>query len=362
MKHAAICLFVLMLLVGTVEAQTARGTITGIVRDTSGAAVTAATIVLTNASTGIGITVQPQADGAYLAPQLQPGEYRLTATAPGFKRVEISGLTVRIDTTLTQDVTLELGVVTESVVVQATSTLVETTSGQVGTTVQVGHVLEMPLVDRNVFRLANLVPGAIYGPRGVSLGGGRINEAAVSLDGVNNTRGGLGTQGIEIAPPVDAMQEFKVEINNLSAEYGRSTGGFVAGVTKSGGNQFHGNFYEFLRNDKFDAAGWGNDRKPPLRRNNFGASVGGPIIRNRTFFFYNYDSLRERNPQTRTRDVGRPEWRTDDFSQATREAAGRAVVVPIYDPETGAGTFTTPRATLPFPNNVIPSARFDPVA
>ncbi len=361
MRHS-LSFVALLLLAGTGPAQTGRGTITGIVRDTSGGVVVGAAIIVTNTETGIDVSVQSQADGAYLAPQLPPGQYRLTATAPGFKRVDIGGLNLRVDTTLTQDVTLEVGVVTESVVVQATSSMVETTSGQVGTTVQIAHVIEMPLVDRNVFRLTNLVPGAMSGDRGPSVGGGRINETVATLDGVNDTRGGLGTQGVEISPPVDAVQEFKVEVNSMSAEYGRSTGGFLAAVTRGGTNQFHGSFYEFVRNNKFDATRWGNDSKPPLRCNNFGGSIGGRIIRDRTFFFYNYDGLRERDPDTRTRDVGLPEWRSGDFSRAMRDANGRAAPVTIYDPETGTGTFTSPRGTQAFPGNRIPSSRFDPVA
>jgi hypothetical protein len=305
--------------------QTARGNVTGVVRDESGAVISGAKVTLSNVDTGITVAVNAA-------------------------------------TTLTQDVTLRIGVVMESVEVVASSAAVETTSGSVGTTVQVGHVLEMPLVDRDVFRLTNLVPGAFLTDRGVSPGGGRINEAAVALDGVNNTRGGLGTQGIEISPPVDPMQEFKVEVNNLSAEYGRSTGGFVNAVTKSGTNRFNGNAYEFLRNDKLDAIGWSNDEKPALRRNNFGASVGGPIVRNRSFFFYNFDGLRERSPSVRTRNVGLPEWRQGNFSKANRDNRGQPALAPIYDPESGTGTFTTPRGTIPFSGNIIPAARFDPAA
>lgn len=342
-------------------AQTARGTVTGVVRDESGAVAPGVKVTLTNMDTGISATAESQADGVYVVPQVLPGRYRIAVSNPGFKALTIEGLSVNVATTLTQDLTLEVGVVTESVQVSASTAAIETASGSVGTTVQVNQVLEMPLVDRDVFRLANLVPGA-FATRGVSLGGGRINEAAIALDGVNNSRGGLGTQGIGLSPPVDSMQEFKVEVNNMSAEFGRSTGGYVNAVTKGGTNQFHGNFYEFLRNDKLDAIGWGNDRKPSLRRNNFGASIGGPIVKNRSFFFYNYDGLRERRASSRTRDVGMPEWRRGDFSRATRDNRGQPALVPIHDPETGTGTFTAPRATLPFPGNVIPTSRLDPVA
>lgn len=161
---------------------------------------------------------------------------------------------------------------------------------------------------------------------------------------------------------MDSMQEFKVEVNAMGAENGRSSAGFVNAVTRSGSNRFNGSFYEFLRNDALDAAGWNNDRSPPLRRNNFGATLDGPIQKNRTFFPYNYDGLRERNGNRTTRSAGLPEWRRGDFSSATRNAGGRAVFVPIYDPTTGTGNFGNPRSNSPFPNNTIPASRLDPVA
>ena len=158
------------------------------------------------------------------------------------------------------------------------------------------------------------------------------------------------------------MQEFKVEVNSFGAELGHTTGGVVNAVTKSGTNQFHGSFYEFLRNDKFDARGWGADANPPLRRNNYGATIGGPIRKNKTFFFYNLDGLRQHDGVTTTRAVGLPAWRTGDFSTLTRDANGKAALVTIYDPNTGTGTFTNPLATTPFPGNIIPVNRLDPVA
>jgi hypothetical protein len=341
-------------------AQGARGAITGIVRDSSGALVPRASVTVTEEQTGQAITVLTQSDGAYLAPQLLPGMYRVAVEMSGFKHVGIGGLKVDVGTTLNQDVTLELGAVSEKVEVTGHSSLVETASGTVGTTVEVNQVLEMPLVDRNVFNLINLVPGSFNLNGTVSLGGGR--SAWPMVDGINDTRGGLAAQGIEMSPPVDSMQEFKVVVNSYGAEYGRSEGGMLNAVTKSGTNRFHGSLYEFLRNDLFDARGWGADVKPPLRRNNFGASIGGPVVRNRTFFFFNYDGLRQHQGEARTNNIGLPAWRSGDFSTATRDAGGRAAAVVIYDPETGTGTFTNPLATLPFANNVIPANRLDPVA
>ena len=338
------------------------GAITGTVRDTSGAVIPDAKVAVTSESTGLSRVVVTQSDGVYQALQLPPGNYRLTITATGFKRLDIGGLKVDVGSTLTEDATLEVGQVTEVLTVEGQTSLVDTTSGQVGTTIQTSYVLEMPLANRNVFTLVNLVPGAFYRGSEISLGGGRTRSAQILIDGVTSSRGGVAAQQLDITPPVDSMQEFKVEVNAMGAESGRSSAGAVNGVTRSGTNTFTGSFYEFLRNDLFDASGWNNDQKPPLRRNNFGATVGGPILKNRTFFFYNLDGLREKNGASTTRSVGLPNWRSGDFSNATRDAGGRAVPVLIYDPDTGTGTFGNPRSTTPFPGNVIPATRLDPVA
>lgn len=342
--------------------QSTHGAIAGVVKDATGAVIPGARVTAIEQQTGKATSVSAQLDGAFLVPQLLPATYGLAAEAQGFKRLVIDGLKVDANTTLTQDLVLQVGATTESVEVVGQSSLVETTSGQVGTTVQVSHMLEMPLVDRNVFSLTNLVPGSFVVDQSVSLGGGRLCTMLALIDGVNNTRGGLAQTNIEIKPPVESMQEFTVLVNSYGAEFGRSVGGVVSAATKSGTNQFHGAAYEFLRNDKFDARGWGNDVNPPLRRNNFGAAIGGPIRKNKTFFFYNFDGLREHNPITLTRNAGLPEWRKGDFTTLTRDAGGRATAVVIYDPETGTGTFTTPLGTSPFPGNVIPTNRLDPVA
>lgn len=358
LKHAM--LFVL--LASTIWAQGGLGGISGSVRDESGAVVEGAVVTAEDAQTRVRTATRSQADGHFTLPLLQTGTYRLIGERQGFKRLVIDGLKISVDTVVTQDVVLRVGTVAESVEVKGETSLVETTSGAVGTTVQVTHVLEMPLVDRNLFNLVNLVPGSFTSGGDVSIGGGRLQSALAMVDGVNNTRGGLGVTNVEMAPPVDSMQEFKVEVSGYGAELGHSAAGVVNAVTKSGTNNFHGSFYEFLRNDKLDARGWAADSKPPLRRNNYGGTIGGPIRRNRTFFFFNLDGLRVSEGVTKTRSVGLPAWRSGDFSTLTRDAGGRAAPVVVYDPATGTGSFTNPIATTPFPNNIIPPNRLDPVA
>ena len=358
----ALIVFTLFTLPMRLWPQFASGTINGVVKDATGAVIPGAAVTVTEQQTGAAVKVTTQHDGAFTVPNLAAANYKLVAEVVGFKRLEIDGLKVDVGSVLTQDLVMDIGGTTESVEVTGKTNLVETSNGAIGTTVPVGHVLEMPLVDRNVFSLVDLVPGSYMSAGLVSLGGGRLQTSQALVDGVNNTRGGLGANGIELSPPVESMQEFKVEINSYGAEFGHTNGGVVNAVTRSGSNQFHGNAYEFLRNDKLDAKGWGNDALPPLRRNNFGGTIGGPIRKNKTFFFYNLDYLIQHDGVSTTHNVGLPAWRTGDFSTLTRDAGGRAAAVVIYDPNTGRGTFTNPLNTTPFPNNIIPSARIDPVA
>ena len=342
-RSLAICAG-LVLVPASLFGQGTRGSVTGTVKDSSGALVAGATITVVNEKTANKLEVTSQPNGMYLAPGLPPGDYHVSAELAGFRKTSVSGLKVDVGTTVTVDLTLEVGMVSEAVEVSANSSLIETASASVGATVRIQQVLELPLVDRNVFSLVNLVP-ASFSANGstVSIGGGRTYSQSAMLDGISNSRGGLAVNNIEMSPPVDAMQEFKVEVNNLSAEYGHTAGGLLNAVTKSGTNEFHGSFYEFLRNDVLDASGWANDRKPPLRQNTFGVTIGGPIRRNKTFFFFTDEGLRIHRGSSVTRDVGLPDWRRGDFSRATRDAGGRSEAVTIYDPDTGTGT-SAPRA------------------
>ncbi len=342
--------------------QTALGGITGVVRDKSSAVIPGSLVTVGNLATGVENRVETGADGTYQVLSLQVGDYRVSASAAGFKRLDIMRVRINAGTIVTQSLTLDIGDVSESISVSGQTQMVQTTSGEVGSTVQVEQIREMPLPDRNVFNLTNLVPGAYLVDGVPSIGGGRVLSASVYVDGVISTKGGFGTSETDINPPIDAMQEFKVQVNSMGADQGRSSGGTVSAVTRSGTNEFHGTFYEFVRNDKFDAAGWNQTSKPKLRRNNFGGTVGGPIKRNKAFFFYNYDLARERQQTKTTRDVGLPEFQEGDFSNATALIGGQRKVVPIFDPASGTGAFSAPAGTLPFSGNRIPRSRFDAVA
>ena len=339
-------------------AQAQYGSIGGAVKDSTGAVIPGVAISIVHSETGQAARGVSAEDGRYLVPQLLPGTYEIRVEHTGFKGLSITGITLNINQNIERDLTLEVGAVAETISVSSRAQFLETVTGSIGHVVDNKEIDELPLNGRNVFDLINLTPGSFRNGADVLIGGGRANSAAALLDGVSNSRGGIGEQNIEIDPPVDTMQEFRVETNAYSAQYGRSSAGIVNAVTKGGTNAFRGAIYEFLRNDKLDSRGWNADVKAPLRRNQFGGTVGGPIFKNRTFFFYGLDLFLERRGVVRTRTVPLAEWRQGDLSRVTRQvsSASGPIAQPlvIYDPLTGQRT--------PFPNNIIPSARFDPVA
>ena len=350
-------------------AQGSGGTINGTVTDSTGAVIPGAHVEVVNAETGVVTSTETGVNGVYYLPNVPFGEYNIAAESDGFKRAEVNGLRLNAAAEIQQSFALEVGAVTEVVEVNAAQVQVQTTSGSVGSTVQVEQMMELPLAGRNIFNLVNLVPGAYRSRNGqISIGGGRTRSAGSFIDGVNNTRGGLGVQNIEMVPPMESMQEFRVEVNSMGAEYGRSSAGVVQAVTRGGNNEIHGVMYDYVRNDVFDAISWNNKRndnptKPKLRQNRGGGGIRGPIVKNKTFYAYTFDFFLNPRNVNRIRSVGRPEYRSGDFSEATRNAGGRAVHVPIFDPATRkAGSFIRPRLADRFPNNIIPMSRFDPVA
>ena len=359
----------LLLLPALAWGQGAGGTINGTVTDSTGAVIPGASIEVTNVENGGVTNTETGVNGVFYLPNMPVGQYNIAAESDGFKRAEVANIRLNVASEIQQSFILEIGAVTEVVEVSAAQVQVQTTSGSVGSAVQIEQMIELPLAGRNIYNLVNLVPGAYKRGNTVSIGGGRSQSAGSYIDGVENSRGGLGVQNIEMVPPIDSMQEFKVEVNAMGAEYGRSSAGVVQAVTRSGTNEFHGSLYWFTRNDIFDAYSWrktldadGNPRKTKLRRNNGGFSIGGPIVKNRTFFFFNPDMLF--NPRTlqRQRNVGDPRWRTGDFSTANRSFRGAPVPQYIWDPMTAtAGSEIQPRLAQRFPNNRIPASRFDPI-
>lgn len=351
-------------------AQQGRGTVLGIVTDISDAAIAAAKVTVTNVATNQAFVVETSSEGLYLAPNLIVGEYTVAIEKPGFRRVLRSGIRLQVDQQAQVDVRLEVGQVAETVEVRGEAPLVETTNTSIGKVVDQRRVAELPLNGRNALALTLLTPSVKsnagptasgFADRGIQLSSISINGGPNAmngqlLDGGNNIQSYIGE--VAINPGVDSVEEFKVQSGAMSAEYGFTAGGVINMVTKSGTNQFHGSVYEFLRNDAFDARNTFAITKPPFRYNQFGASVSGPVIKNRTFFFGNWEEYRYRRSQPRIASFPTLLQREGNFSD-WRTSTG--ALIPVYDPYSTQGSGTAATRQI-FPGNVIPPSLIDPVA
>ena len=356
----------------TLAAQQGRGSIQGTVKDSSGAIVSGARVTITNIDTNTTFTAQTSDEGYYSAPSLAVGNYSVNVEHTGFKRAVRTGITLQVDQRAQVDVVLELGAVAESVVVEAEAPLVDTGSASIGKVVENRRVVELPLNGRNALALTLLTPSVKsnagstnsgFGDRGIQLSSISINGGPNAmngqlLDGGNNIQSYIGE--VAINPGVDSVEEFKVQSGAMSAEFGFTGGGVINMVTKSGSNSFRGTLYEFFRNDKLDARNTFAATRPPFRYNQYGVSAGGPIIRNRTFFFGNWEQYDYRRSESRIGTFPTALQRTGDFSDLL-DSSGR--LIPIYDPST---TRANPNGTGfirdAFPGNKIPTNRLDPVA
>jgi carboxypeptidase family protein len=395
MKHPPFFHFpaVITLLVAgalTVFGQTAQ--VTGRVSDPNGAVVSGAKVTITNVGAGINRETVSNDDGFFSVPLLQPGEYRVIVQRQGFKPLIQSGIILQVDQSARFDFRLEVGATSEEVKITSEGPLLERETSSLGQVIDEKRVVELPLNGRNPLELSRLSPGVNllatsfldtrnFNLTSVSINGGQGGTNAVLLDGGSSTL--PERNEFSVAPNVDAVQEFKVQTNSLSAEFGMTGGGVINLVTKSGTNQFRGALFEFLRNDKLDANSWTNNRngldKSPLRYNQFGGSVGGPILmpgklfgpvaydgHNRSFFFFNYEGIRYRSATTALTRVPTELERQGDFSQTfIRAANGQFIPVQLYDPATTAanpakGGSGFVRAA--FPSAVIPASRIDPAA
>ena len=284
--------------------QATSGEITGVVTDASKAVIPGVEVIATNVATGISRNGLTETNGLYRINLLQPGPYTVKASMTGFTTAVREGITVSVGQMARVDLTLEVGNISETVTVSGEASPIETEQGRVSTLVDSKRILDMPLNGRNIYTLMTLAPGAVNSTATVtepgaggsdntdtaSVNGGRINFNGFWLDGVTNK--GL-SGGSSFAPTADSIQEFRMETMNFSAEFGASAGSVVNVVSKSGTNDFHGTAYEFLRNDNADAREFFDDTKPEYKRNQFGASFGGPIKKNSTFFFTSYEGLRQ---------------------------------------------------------------------
>jgi hypothetical protein len=353
------------------SAQTTAGQFTGRITDPSGAVIAGATVVATNTATGATRETVSNELGIYTVPLLEPGQYTLTIKKPGFRTIERGGLVLHVNQIARMDFVMELGPVTESISVTADLPLLQAAEASLKATIDNRKIVELPLQGRNPFDLMFLAPGtqAFIRPSlpgnniplsNFSINGGPAMTNEVLLDGIPNTTPQYNAYAI--IPSIDAVEEFEVKTNNMSAEFGRTGGGVLNVTMKSGSNEFHGVLFDFLRNDALDSNTWLNKKtgltNPPLRYNQFGGSLGGRIVRDRTFFFANYEGLRRRTGRTFQFTVPTLEQRRGDFSQ-TFAQNGR--LVEIYDPLTvrPAGNRFERSA---FPGNVIPASRFNIVS
>jgi len=335
------------------NAQITTTTLFGTVTDKTGAVVAGADVTATNTGTNLARSSKTNAQGEYRIEFLPIGKYSVAINVTGFKKFLQNGVTLEVGQAVRVDASLDIGSTGEVIEVTSATPIVNTSSPELGRTVENEEIADLPLVNRNLYTLLDLTPGVQRNDNtivlgypeqrtlingGVDGGAGSVNyylDGGTSMTGLRNTG--------NIPPNPDAVQEFRVQTNSYSAEYGRFASGVINVLTKSGTNQFHGSAFEFLRNNVLNANNWGNTfATPPLHRNQFGATLGGPIVKDKTFFFGSYGGLRQ-NTSTFLNGATVPSAleRVGDFSQSA--------VKPI-----------NPVTHVAYPGNVISS--LDPVA
>lgn len=362
------------LLLSTTAFAQQTGTIVGVVSDTAGAAVPDASVTLTNAATDFHRTVTTGSNGQYTAAALPAGTYTVTVEKAGFQRLERPAITLASASTLNLDLPLTVGSAGETVTVTSAASLLQSQSGVVSSLVDNKQMVALPLATRNFTDLVLLTPGAhtgsasnlaeggsayaIRGGSNFSVNGSIAAANSYLIDGIYDRNQWLNT--LVLVPIVDSIQEYRVMTSNFNAEYGEAAGAITTVTTRSGSNKIHGSAWEFLRNDIMNAntyfAKQNNLRRAPYRRNTFGATIGGPILRDRTFFFGDYQGIRQSIPQTFTTTLPtlaqRAMVRTGNFSGFAPQ---------LYNPyaTTTAGGVTT---RTPFAGNQIPTALLDPAS
>jgi hypothetical protein len=370
--HLIASAFSLLLLVPAAFPQ-ASSQITGAVVDSTAAGVAGARVVVTNAETGVTRETISQDSGLYTIPSLQPGRYIVSASRDGFKTIRRENVVLEVNAVQRVDFTLELGAVSESVTVSGAPPMVESENSSLGQIVQQRQIVELPLNGRNFVQLATLGPGVTgvgFGASGTIMSGTRPDDQRPGselfsngnregsnnflLDGIDNNE--RLTLAITLRPSVEAVREFKIQTNLFAADQGRNPGATVNVVTKSGTNELHGAVYNFLRNDNLDARNYfarPGTARPQLAQNQFGAALGGPVIKNKLFYFGNYEGFRRRQEVPILGTVPTARIRGGDFGEVRN----------IFDPfslRAAPGTQSGFTRDM-FPNRIIPASRFDAV-
>lgn len=371
-------------LAGLALAQNATGTLAGLVTDASGTVVPSAAIVIESEATNIRWSMQTNVDGRFYQRYLQPGSYRIAVEKPGFQKYVQTHILLDVEQTISLNIPLKVGEVTTTVEVESSAAQLATESSTVATTINNKAILDLPLGgNRSPMSLVTLVPGVIpsAGSNSPWISGGRNDYNDVTIDGTSVIVPENNVSHLQIGyiPNEDSVLEFSVVTNSLAPEYGRTGGGTINFATKSGTNQYHVTLFEFFRNNVLNANSWGNNRngvpRGIVRYNQFGGNFGGPLIipkiyngKNKTFFFVGEQSVRTPSAVTDTGSVPTDAMRQGIFTGFTNGASGGVgQPVTIYDPMTSGPNAQCPASApncfrQPFPNNVIPSNRIDPVA
>src|SRR5947209_8570886 len=337
------------------------GRVAGTVTDLRGSGISAAKLTFVNLQANWTRLIQSSADGSYVFTLVPVGKYRLVTEVNGFRRSEQLGIEVNADQTAGLPVQLQIGSVTESIQVTTSAEMIETRSGALSEVIKQQKIVELPLDGRNAASLILLAPGAVDLAAGnaggvgdtrqtvtypssvsISANGGRADTVSYNLDGGSNQD--TYTNVNNPFPNPDAVEEFSVQTNSFSAEYGRGSGAIVNVVTKSGTNSLHGSAFEFFRNGSLNARNFFAANHDQLKRNQFGGSVGGPIIKNRLFFFGTYQG-------TQLRDISAGNS-TTVLTASLRAGDASSISRQIVNPFT----------KVPYPNNQIPVSQFDPVS
>jgi hypothetical protein len=353
-------------------AQSFTASVRGNVTDQSAAAVNSAKVTVSDSERGTNFATTTDETGRYAVTALPPGNYVLTVEAPGFKRFSSGIFTLTVQQQATVNASLQVGEISTTVEVEGSAALVNTTIANLGQVIENRYILQLPNLARNSMSLAYLTPGVVGagGRRGDNstnfvANGSRNSTADVLVDGVTVTtvEQNSGITDLKFSPSVDAVQEFKMQTNFFSAEYGQTGAAVVNMVTRSGTNDFHGTGYYFLRDEKLNANDWFSNRSgralPAFHRDQFGGVLGGPAIKNKTFFFVGYEYTKQESPTSTTITVPTEMQRRGDFSQ-TFNASGQLMT--IYNP---FDTFTNASGAIerrPYAGNIIPQDKLNPIA
>jgi hypothetical protein len=370
MRLAAVFLFVSSFIIS----QEFRATVDGRIMDPAGAPVSGADVILRNTQTGDVVATKSDDEGAYHFAFLLPGNYTATVEKTGFQKAIREGIQLEVAERGVVDIALAVGDVTQSVTVSANALALQTETADRGLNIDTAQVLDVPLMGRNPFAAAWSAPGVIQdastqrlrpfdisGSSSMAIDGGRPSTNEVLVDGISSL---LEASSVSYVPTAEAVGEFKVQTTNFDAQYGWTLGGVINMITKNGTNKFHGSVFEFFQNTHLDANTF-NDNLTGVPRqsshiNTFGGDIGGPIIRNKLFFSYTFEDIRQVIPDPFTTSVPSPLQKQGNFSQTYygADSSGNPLVQLIYDPFSTTSSLTR----TPFPGNIIPTNRLDPVA